>query len=66
MRVKDFMKKELITVDVHTPIMAALETMKHNKIKRLRKRLRAKDADTVASFCPSRRSRCFSSSSGSR
>ena len=35
MRVKDFMKKEVITVDVKTPIMAALETMKHNKIKRL-------------------------------
>lgn len=35
MRVKDFMNKEVITVDVHTPVMAALETMKHNKIKRL-------------------------------
>ena len=35
MRVRDFMKTEVITVDVKTPIMAALETMKHNKIKRL-------------------------------
>ena len=35
MKVKDFMKKEVITVDIKTPIMAALETMKHNKIKRL-------------------------------
>ena len=35
MRVRDFMKKEIITVDIHTPIMAALEIMKHNKIKRL-------------------------------
>jgi len=35
MRVEGFMKKEVITVDVKTPIMAALETMKHNKIKRL-------------------------------
>ena len=35
MRVRDFMKTEVITVDVNTPIMAALEIMKHNKIKRL-------------------------------
>jgi len=35
MKVKDFMKKEVITVDIKTPIMAALETMKHNNIKRL-------------------------------
>lgn len=35
MRVKDFMKTDLITVDINTPIMAALETMKQNHIKRL-------------------------------
>lgn len=35
MRVRDFMQKEVITVDIHTPIMAALEIMKHNGIKRL-------------------------------
>jgi len=35
MKVRDFMKKEVITVDITTPIMAALEIMKHNKIKRL-------------------------------
>lgn len=35
MKVRDFMKKEVITVDIKTPIMAALETMKSNKIKRL-------------------------------
>jgi len=35
MWVRDFMKKDVITVDVNTPIMAALEIMKHNKIKRL-------------------------------
>jgi acetoin utilization protein AcuB len=29
------MKREVITADVKTPIMAALETMKHNRIKRL-------------------------------
>ncbi|MBN2059853.1 MAG: CBS domain-containing protein [Deltaproteobacteria bacterium] len=29
------MHKDVITVDVKTPIMAALETMKHNKVKRL-------------------------------
>jgi acetoin utilization protein AcuB len=35
MKVKDFMKKEVITVDINTPIMAALDIMKQNKIKRL-------------------------------
>jgi acetoin utilization protein AcuB len=35
MRIKDFMKKEVVTVDINTPIMSALETMKLNKIKRL-------------------------------
>ena len=35
MKVRDFMKKEVITVDINTPIMAALEIMKQNKIKRL-------------------------------
>ena len=35
MKVKDFMKKEVITVDIKTPIMAALEIMKSNRIKRL-------------------------------
>jgi acetoin utilization protein AcuB len=35
MRVRDCMKKEVIRVDINTPIMAALEIMKHNKIKRL-------------------------------
>jgi len=35
MRVRDFMKTDVITVDIHTPIMAALDIMKHNKIKRL-------------------------------
>ena len=35
MKIRNFMKKEVITVDINTPIMAALETMKHNKIKRL-------------------------------
>ncbi len=35
MRVRDFMKKEVITVDIKTPIMAALKIMEHNKIKRL-------------------------------
>ena len=29
------MKKEVITVDINTPVMAALEIMKQNKIKRL-------------------------------
>ena len=36
MRVRDFMKKDVITVDINTPIMAALDIMKHNKIKRFR------------------------------
>ena len=35
MKVRNFMKKEVITVDSKTPIMAALEIMKSNKIKRL-------------------------------
>jgi len=35
MRVRDCMKTEVIRVDVNTPIMAALETMRQNKIKRL-------------------------------
>ena len=35
MKVKNFMKKDVITVDFNTPIMAALEIMKQNKIKRL-------------------------------
>lgn len=35
MRVRDFMKTDVITVDPKTPIMAALETMKTNRIKRL-------------------------------
>jgi len=35
MRVRDCMKTETIRVDINTPIMAALETMKQNKIKRL-------------------------------
>lgn len=35
MRVRDFMQTEVITTDIHTPIMAALDTMKQNKIKRL-------------------------------
>ena len=35
MKVKDFMKTEIIRVDINTPIMAALEIMKHNNIKRL-------------------------------
>jgi acetoin utilization protein AcuB len=35
MIVRNFMKKEVITVDIKTPIMAALEIMKSNKIKRL-------------------------------
>lgn len=35
MKVRDFMKKEVITVDIKTPIMAALEIMKSNRIKRL-------------------------------
>lgn len=35
MIVRDFMKTDVITVDIKTPIMAALEIMKTNKIKRL-------------------------------
>lgn len=35
MKVRNFMKKDVITVDFNTPIMAALEIMKQNKIKRL-------------------------------
>ena len=35
MRVRDFMTTNLITVDVQTPILEALEIMKHNKVKRL-------------------------------
>jgi len=35
MRVRDFMQTEVITTDIHTPIMAALDTMQQNKIKRL-------------------------------
>jgi len=35
MIVRNFMRKEVITVDFNTPIMAALEIMKQNKIKRL-------------------------------
>jgi acetoin utilization protein AcuB len=35
MRVKEFMKSDVITVDIKTPIMTALDMMKKNKIKRL-------------------------------
>jgi len=35
MKVRDFMRKDVITADFNTPIMAALEIMKQNKIKRL-------------------------------
>ena len=35
MRVKDFMTTDLVTVDVKTPILEALEIMKNNKVKRL-------------------------------
>jgi len=35
MKVRDFMKTEVIRVDVKTPVMAALDIMKQNKIKRL-------------------------------
>ena len=35
MKVRDFMKTEVIRVDIHTPIMAALDIMKQNNIKRL-------------------------------
>jgi acetoin utilization protein AcuB len=35
MRVRDFMKKEVITVEPQTPILDALDIMKKNKIRRL-------------------------------
>ncbi len=35
MRVREFMNKEFITVDVKTPVKSALGIMKHNKVKRL-------------------------------
>jgi acetoin utilization protein AcuB len=35
MRIKDFMTQPVVTVDVRTPIMEALEIMKQNKVKRL-------------------------------
>jgi len=35
MRVKDFMKKEVITMEPQTPILDALDIMKKNKIKHL-------------------------------
>ena len=35
MRVRDFMTTRLVTVDVKTPIMEALEIMKNKKVKRL-------------------------------
>ena len=35
MRVRDFMKTNVITVDINTPAMESLETMKENNIKRL-------------------------------
>lgn len=35
MRVRDFMKKEVITVEPETPILDALDIMKKNKIKHL-------------------------------
>ena len=35
MKVRDFMKTEVIRVDVKTPVMAALDIMKQNRIKRL-------------------------------
>jgi len=35
MRVRDFMKKEVITVEPETPILDALKSMKNNKIKHL-------------------------------
>jgi len=35
MKVRDIMSREVIRVDIHTPIMAALDIMKENKIKRL-------------------------------
>jgi CBS domain-containing protein len=33
MRVRDFMKKEVITVEPKTPIMDALDVMKKNNIR---------------------------------
>jgi acetoin utilization protein AcuB len=47
MKVRDFMKKEVITVDINTPIMAALEIMKQNEIKRLPVTKNAKFAGLV-------------------
>ena len=47
MKVRDFMKKEVITVDINTPIMAALEIMKQNEIKRLPVTKHAKFAGLV-------------------
>ena len=35
MRIRDFMTTNLVTVDIKTPILEALEVMKHNKVKRL-------------------------------
>lgn len=35
MKVRDFMKTEVVRVDVKTPVMAALDIMKQNTIKRL-------------------------------
>ena len=35
MKVRDFMKTEVIRVDIKTPVMDALDIMKQNKIKRL-------------------------------
>ena len=35
MRVRDFMKTNMVTVDINTPVMESLETMRANNIKRL-------------------------------
>ena len=35
MRVKDIMKRQVVTVDIRTPILEALQTMKQKRIKRL-------------------------------
>jgi predicted transcriptional regulator len=35
MRVRDFMKKEVITVEPKTPIMDALDVMKKNNIRHM-------------------------------
>ena len=35
MRVRDFMKTNVVTVDINTPVMESLETMRANNIKRL-------------------------------